>query len=365
MSKYLNILFVGGSIFEHPVLHAYLEREIANLGLHRGEEFYCRNLESELTPVLHRVLESTAEKTLIVTDTESFAHIGRILGTLTDDNLHQRAVNLPSEAAAVEQESYLYEIDHRQINVIRIAPGARLPKILLEPVERRVYHFFPEEESIPEALRTLLRKEHEALEVLPLLPGWYQLTLYGEENLSRLHKALDPWRKRMIPGGSLVEALIRYLATRKKKITFAESCTGGLLAATFTSQSGASDILEGSYVTYANRIKYGWLGVEEETLKNFGAVSRECVLEMAEGAQRNLGADIAIAVSGIAGPTGAVPGKPVGTVYLCLRNGTLSRAERLQLEGDRNAIQQQTVLHALKWLVESEENIFDFFSKNP
>jgi len=365
MGKYLSILYIGRSVFGHPVLRSYIEREIGSLGLRKEEEFYCRDLEPELPLEIQRVLDSESREILIVSDAESFTLVGRILSTLADDNLRLEGEMLvPSGTAAVEKDSYLYEIGRQRINVLRVRPGEPLPKILLEPVGQKIYQYFPENGSIPEPMKSLLLSEREWMESLEILPGWYRLELYGEENRSRLQKALQPWRGRMIPGDSLAEALIRYLALRGKKITFAESCTGGLLAATFTSQPGASEILEGSYVTYANRIKSQWLGVREETLRNFGAVSRECVLEMAEGAQRNLGADIALSISGIAGPTGAVPGKPVGTVYLCLRNGETSRAERLQLQGDRNAIQQQAVLYALKWLVESEEEIFKFFSEN-
>jgi len=249
--------------------------------------------------------------------------------------------------------------------VIRVEPGRRIPELLLNPEPKTTWHLFPETPEEIENLRHLELKEPDSLDLTEILPGWIRIECYGASSPTLTLEALRQATDRIIPGDSIVEALITYLAARKKKITFAESCTGGLLAATFTSQPGASDILEGSYVTYANRIKSGWLGVREETLREHGAVSRECVLEMAAGAQRNLPADIAVAVSGIAGPTGAVPGKPVGTVYLCLRNGETVRAERLHLHGDRNAVQKQSVLYALKFLVESEkEKIFKFFSEN-
>jgi nicotinamide-nucleotide amidase len=170
---------------------------------------------------------------------------------------------------------------------------------------------------------------------------------------------------RLLPFHSLVQALIHYLGEEGRTLTFAESCTGGRLAAAITAHSGSSAILEGSWVTYANRIKRGWLGVRAETLERDGAVSEACVREMAAGAQQRVGADIAVAVSGIAGPTGAVPGKPVGTVWFGLRNGGQEWTERMHFQGDRNAVQDQAVRHALKMIVESEEKIFDFFSKTP
>ena len=110
------------------------------------------------------------------------------------------------------------------------------------------------------------------------------------------------------------ENILEYLVARGWQITFAESCTGGMLAASLVDIPAASSVLSESYVTYANESKMRLLGVCEDTLAAHGAVSEQTAHEMARGAAERAGAQVAIAVSGIAGPTGGTPTKPIGTV---------------------------------------------------
>lgn len=385
MPRGLTLLYLGESLASHPTLPSYLHRALAQKGLKPVRELRIKALDPDLPLLLQKILEEPRGDLLIAATEESFALAGRILCTLGNETLESReGMLLPASAEAVGSNSYRYRLQGHAVNVLKVLPWQTLPPILLKPVTHHVYHLFTESDPLPEdlgivdtlreserhpfpqALRELALREVEHLSIVTILPGWYRLELRGgTQPLDDLESALDPWRHRMIPGPSLVESLIRYLTVTKKKITFAESCTGGRLAAAFTSKPGTSDILEGSYVTYANRIKSGWLGVRQETLERYGAVSRECVLEMAAGARERVPADLAIAISGIAGPTGAVPGKPVGTVHLCLQDARGAHTARLQLHGDRNAIQDQSVLYALSFIVRNEkERIFDFFSKN-
>ena len=147
-----------------------------------------------------------------------------------------------------------------------------------------------------------------------------------------------------------VQALGDALRARGWRCCTAESCTGGLIAAACTAVAGSSDWFERGYVTYSNTAKHEDLGVEAALIAAHGAVSEPVALAMAEGALRHAGADLAVAVTGIAGPGGAVPGKPVGTVWLALaaRDGRASQAWRLQLDGDRSAVREQTVARALE-----------------
>jgi len=365
MKNRIGIYYLGESVNRHPVLRPAVVRAVEARGLIVAEEIFCSGEDAEIPWILRKIRENASPQALLVCDKEAFARTQHLFSTLKPDALDLGSDSLaPAQAIDIREESYLYRIAKRQINVIRVSQDRDLPEILLEATSRTVYHFFPSED-LKGSLFSEIESEIEAVEWIEILPGWIRIELYGEEKLSHLNKILRPWRDRMIPGDSLVESLIGYFAAQKRTITFAESCTGGLLASTFTSQPGASEILEGSYVTYANRIKSAWLGVREETLKQHGAVSEECVREMARGAKQRLDADLAVAISGIAGPTGAVPGKPVGTVFVCLINTDQEIVRRLQLHGDRNVVQQNTVLHTLKMIVESEEKIFDFFSKNP
>ena len=143
------------------------------------------------------------------------------------------------------------------------------------------------------------------------------------------------------------------LRARGAMLATAESCTGGLIAATCTSVAGSSDWFERGFVTYSNAAKTEMLGVDAALIAAHGAVSAEVACAMAEGALRHSKADLAVAVTGIAGPGGATPGKPVGTVWLALaRRGGATEAERLQLAGDRTAVREQTVQHTLRRLLD-------------
>ena len=135
--------------------------------------------------------------------------------------------------------------------------------------------------------------------------------------------------------------IINTLKEKNQTITFAESCTGGRIASTFTAISGASSVLNGSVISYANEIKSQWLEVKEQTLINYGAVSKECVKEMLTGILKLASADCAIAVSGIAGPTGGTDNKPVGTVYIGIIYKDKITIEHHIFKGDRETVQEQ------------------------
>ncbi len=148
-----------------------------------------------------------------------------------------------------------------------------------------------------------------------------------------------------------VTALGEALRTQGLHLATAESCTGGLIAAACTAIAGSSDWFERGFVTYSNEAKTEMLGVPIPLIAAFGAVSAEVARAMAEGALVHSPVDLAVAVTGIAGPSGGSPDKPVGTVWLALaRRGQAAQAELLQLQGDRAAIRAQTVEHALRRL---------------
>jgi nicotinamide-nucleotide amidase len=149
-----------------------------------------------------------------------------------------------------------------------------------------------------------------------------------------------------------VRALADALRARGWRIATAESCTGGLIAAACTQLAGSSDWFDAGLVSYANAAKIALLGVPEPVLAAHGAVSEEVARAMAEGARRRTGVPLAVAVTGIAGPGGAVPGKPVGTVWLATCGPGGTRAERLQFGGDRDAVRARTVAAALHRLAE-------------
>jgi nicotinamide-nucleotide amidase len=152
------------------------------------------------------------------------------------------------------------------------------------------------------------------------------------------------------------EAPVLLLADALRKagleLACAESCTGGLISAACTAVAGSSDWFERGFVTYSNEAKTELLGVPPSLIATHGAVSREVALAMAEGALMHSRAQLSVAVTGIAGPGGASPGKPVGTVWLALaRIDFTTQVELLELHGDRASIREQTVQHALRRLI--------------
>jgi nicotinamide-nucleotide amidase len=141
-------------------------------------------------------------------------------------------------------------------------------------------------------------------------------------------------------------ALGEALRARQWMLAAAESCTGGLIAAACTSVAGSSDWFERGFVTYSNEAKHELLGVPVESIARHGAVSEEVARAMAAGALSRSRAQLAVAVTGVAGPGGGSPAKPVGTVWLAWGTADALQAERLQLEGDRSAVRRQTVEQA-------------------
>lgn len=146
---------------------------------------------------------------------------------------------------------------------------------------------------------------------------------------------------------SEAEALIGALRSRGMTLACAESCTGGMIGAAVTDLPGASSVFLGSAVTYSNGSKESILGVSGGTLSDHGAVSAETASEMVRGAMRAYGSDAAIAVTGIAGPGGATPEKPVGLVYIAVADGPRVVVSRNIFEGDRAAVRSATVSTAL------------------
>jgi nicotinamide-nucleotide amidase len=147
---------------------------------------------------------------------------------------------------------------------------------------------------------------------------------------------------------SLAESVGARLRAVRQTLVTAESCTGGWIAKTVTDLAGSSEWFDCGIVAYSYEAKQALLSVNPRTLEAHGAVSREAVIEMVSGALVHSGAGVAIAVTGIAGPGGGTPDKPVGTVWIgWKRRGGYPRAEVFQFDGDREAVRRQTVAAAL------------------
>jgi len=295
-----------------------------------------------------------AQETLIVTNKKTYPLVARILANLTGQQLVVKDDFLIPENAKYTKNSFLIDFIY-PINVI-----------LLEDKVPEIFIITPEYESI----NIFKFDKDTAMMFLEPIFNAHKLNYTVIENeggfVEIITESLEDIVKKEILNvlptvifGDIFEHIVNNLPP--KKITFAESCTGGLIASSLTKISGSSNCFDGSVVTYANRIKHEWLGVEELTLEKYGAVSEQTVKEMLLGAIEISKADYALAVSGIAGPTGGTPAKPVGTVFIGVADRKTLKVEEFHFKGDRNYIQYQAMMNAIRMFI----NFSGLYSKIP
>ena len=150
-----------------------------------------------------------------------------------------------------------------------------------------------------------------------------------------------------------MRSIASLLTTREETVSVAESCTGGLLGGALTELSGSSAYFLGGIQAYSNTIKSEVLGVKLDSLVSFGAVSQEVASEMAAGTRHLMGSDWAVSITGVAGPDGGTPDKPVGTVWIAIADHVCVRSQKLNLKGNRSDIRQGSVIYALEMLFEN------------
>ena len=233
----------------------------------------------------------------------------------------------------------LSDIYHKSIMTFGIAESA-LSK-LIEPWE----------DSLPDDM-------HLAYLPNALTGVRLRLSVYGSDKDAQARVEAEIARLKPILGeylyseqdDTLQECIGRMLAAGDKTVSAAESCTGGTIAALFTSVPGSSEYFLGSVTSYANSVKTGILGVPEEIIADHGAVSSECVAAMAEGIRRITGSDFSVATSGIAGPGGGSDAKPVGTVWIGVCSPTETKTFKMVFKGDRKRNIERFAANALNIL---------------
>ena len=152
------------------------------------------------------------------------------------------------------------------------------------------------------------------------------------------------------------EKLVKILTEKKLTCATAESCTGGGVGYAITSVSGASAVFWGGVISYDNSVKHGTLGVPTEILETKGAVSPECAAAMADGVRQRMGTDLAVSITGIAGPGGGTVEKPVGLVWFGVASKAGVRTEKMIFSGDRDAVRSSAIEHALGMLLEAADS---------
>jgi len=339
-----NIIYIGASLYMDPVQNRYLARQFPYIIRAEVIERYPTYTKDIEKSIINLVKKIDKDSVIFVLDRYS-------------NKLNSKLKKLGLEATQKENGT-IYTLDNRVIIVKRVSLFHKLPTPIFTRV-RNVSNFkvFGSEMD----LLSLEEKLHDHAIITRILPTWYHIDINDSKGEKTLVETAKKLNLKILPIKSVREALIEYLSSKNKTISFAESCTGGKIAAKFIEKNGASKIIRGAMVTYSNEIKTKWLGVKESTINVYGAVSKECVSEMLDGIQEQSESDIAIAVSGIAGPTGATENKNVGTVYIGIKNNESKEIVEFNFQGDRNFIQEQAVRRAVEMILYSEKEFFDFF----
>lgn len=344
LEKPEHIIFIGANLYTDYIQYSYLQRVFPYIKdathIHRYQTFS----ENILSTLIKDIKSIQKNSTIFVID-YYYKQLLSLLESYGYD-IKEKKGNL------------LFRIDSVQIVVKEISLFKQLPDSTTMLNNSLAYFKVFGTDSNLEKMREEIGTHASLTRILPNCYNVIVKDADGEKCLTNLANTLE---LKILAVRSLKRALIDYLSQKGKTLTIAESCTGGLLAAKITSVSGASSVLNGSMVTYSNEIKQKWLGVQEETLKQYGAVSSECVSEMLDGIKRTADASIAVAISGIAGPTGGSEDKPVGTVYIGILNEKQKSVKKFLFEGDRTFIQELAARTALEMIIDSEKDFFEFF----
>ena len=295
------------------------------------------------------------EDSLIVVNSKLYSSVAKIIATWNGDILEVRDNYLiPTKTILFEKNSFLIQHKDNLINVIQVADF--IPEILISKEIFTIHIFNYDLETADLFIKPIFESFKIDYVIYQNEGGWCEVKF--QKSYKNLIKQLKSFIPNLIFCENIFEFLKIKLEERGEKITFAESCTGGLIASYWTKIGGISKVFDGSVISYANFIKEEWLRVDKRSLEKFGAVSEAVVQQMLLGILENSGSDYAIAVSGIAGPTGATITKPVGTIFIGVgdKNGKFI-VERVQLKGDREQIQYQTMMHSIRILIK----FFNFF----
>jgi len=359
----LDILFIGSKFIYNKPLQEYIIREIEKKVDFISSITFFKEKDNSLFLYLEKEL-NTSSKIIVVTTKQTFTTIGKLICTVTSDNQVLRgSVLIPQKSELYKEGNYLLKYKEADINVLHIDEMQKMPEILLVNEEASLsVHIFNEDKEKLSLLFQPIAKTYEVnIELIIVTNEWLLLNITTKK-YGNIPKFLDAIKKhlenKLIVKQNIIEHIIERLSKSGKKISFAESCTGGLLSYYFTKQNGASQILDGALVTYSNELKENWLGIESDIINRFGAVSADVVKEMSQGTMNVTNADYSLSISGIAGDSGGTKEKPVGTVFIGVRTEEEHKELRFLFKGDRNYVQQQSVIEALKLLLLIDKEMF-------
>jgi len=358
-----HLIFIGNKFVYNLSLREYVLRKVEQKIGFLDSITYFKESDNSLFLYLENELNSE-DKIIIVSTKKHFATVGKLICTITGDNqVLQGSTLMPQKSAVFQERSYLLEYKDAVSNVIQIDEAQQMPEVLMQTDKlNETIHVFDEPKETLIAILNPIAQTYEVnITVTKKIEGWLRVDI-SSNKYGDISKFIDSAKqllpKNLIAATNILDHIIEKLSTADKKISFAESCTGGLLSYYFTKNNGASKILDGSLITYSNSLKENWLAVDHNIIEEEGAVSDKVVAQMSEGALNVSDADFSISVSGIAGDGGGTELKPVGTVYIGVRTKTQHKEVHLKLEGDRNYVQKQSVLHAIKMLLIIDKSVF-------
>ncbi|NLC27516.1 MAG: CinA family protein [Campylobacteraceae bacterium] len=363
------LLVVGDTLRTNPLILSYLRKNYISHFHEEGDTFYASRNDTKLLLFLEDLMHRYNTLTIAATK-ESVHLVGKVLSTLTQDALVlQNGALAPSKAIKTANESYTLMHNEKYINVLNTSFGGSIPPILSPvQIEHCVFNLVGlDTQTCQILLEPLAQPFDVVLHITPWVEGLVRIEAKAQKygGLEQFLKSVySLFSDKFFLGNNPMNHIVTSLSNHKKLISCAESCTGGLIVSLLTTIAGASNCIEGSIVSYSNEIKKSWLGVEEDTLDTYGAVSEACIKEMLLGALSASKADIALATSGVAGPDGGSKDKPVGTVFIGVgdtKKGLVT--ERLLLKGDREAIQTQSAYHVFRLLFQTYPELF-FNSNN-
>jgi len=359
----LHLLLIGNKFIYNLPLREYIIRKIEQKTDFIHSITFFKESDNSLFLYLDKELH-LAKRHIIVTTKQHFSTVGKLICTVTGDNqILKEDMLIPSNSSVFEDGSYLLEYEDSITNVLHMDEMQKFPEILLNFEDSKAtIHLFEEDRESAIAMLTSIAQMYDVkIDVVTLIDGWLIIDIRSKKygNISKfIGSAKQLLPNKLITASNIMSYIIEKLSLKNKKLAFAESCTGGLLTYYFTKNNDASKILDGSLITYSNTMQENWLGVSGKTLQEHGAVSGEVVLEMSEGVINVSNADYAISISGVAGEGGGTQYKPVGTIYVGVRSKNEHKESRLNLSGDRNYIQHQSVLFAIKMLLLIDKEMF-------
>ena len=340
------VIFIGNEFKYKKVLQNIILSKVDYSSI-----YFFEHIDFDINKIL-----SGSEKILIVTNKNSYPTTSKLIATMNDDNLILKGKQLiPEKSIIYDKDSFVVNLEEKEINIIKIENN-NIPNILINSATKHTIHIFNYDLDTAKLFLTPLLNSFNINYSFSLNEGGW-IECHSDTISENFIKQLNQTLPKAIISKNIFAYIIDRLKQNNQKITFAESCTGGLIASYFTKVSGSSAVFDGSAVTYSNEIKNKWLGVDEEVLQKYGAVSEPVVKEMLLGALNISNANIAIAVSGIAGPSGGSKEKPVGTVFIGVSDGTNTIVEKHLFLGNREYIQYQSVMNAIRILI----NFANFF----